>query len=74
MPSFPGSFLVVSMATMPWILSACSDRPALPEAPPEPQASELRQAVQNPIDATNRARSQVEDTQQRTQETLDHLQ
>lgn len=54
-------------------LTACSPQPMEPGNPIEPQASELSQAVQRPLDATQQAVDQTQAAQARTQEAIGEI-
>ena len=58
---------LILVLCLPLLLAACTQDPA--DAP----ATQLRDATQKPIDATNQAVKQVEQTNQRMDSALDQL-
>jgi hypothetical protein len=74
MRAIASSLWGVALVALTGGMSACSPDPApIPDGPPAPQANQMQEAIQKPINATGQAIEQVEDTQKRLDETLGQM-
>ena len=64
--------MIVAVLALPLLCAACS-KPEPPEKqrPPEPQATELRDAIQQPIDRAKAVDAQVQDAAAQQQAAID---